>query len=1351
MTVGSELRRGLDRHVLPVRRGSSWSGGSVGTEVVLDRHGFLDLEPDSESWFGSGARPISVTELVLGDGGVLSFVLLAPGGVGKSTVLDALRTLEPSGVVVDLRLFDKSGMHRELAAAIEDGGPVYIDGLDVVAGEESSVFRILEHHMTSPVGRRVRWRLACRPAAWDVSLATALAGTVPDFEELKLLPLSRAAAAALLVRAAVPNGFLDAVAEAKLGRLAASAMQFEAAAKQWRATRRLPTSHLAVVEYEVEQFLVETGADVQPLVPLDRRRRIAMRLAAISVFGRVNRFGRTVEPAAPRRQYIAGLPSTPEPDEPGTPITPAQVSEVIGTTLFDAAPDAALAFRHQQYAEYLAARYVVERKVTHAQLRGLLGAREDGRVPGVLAGITAWLAAIAPGLVEDLIAVNAIALIQTGVEIPSDDVRAAVVHALLTKAAEGDTDPDWGLDLTALAYPGLSDDLRQHLANGLTHTEEVWWIGRLAEAGRCGELGEDLLTVVLDPAWAPWTRRPAAAATASFGNDAVTSRMRPLLSLEPDEDPDDELLAAGIEALYPTLLSTPELLEVLRPRRNTDLVGAYLVLLGQLSDQIPVDDLPTVLYWAAERVSDGEEAHGRLIPQLVRRGWAHQEFHPIRISLAALVATLIQTTRWHSWHDRRKGPPWTDAGCDSRIQLAIVVAERLDEHHWSDLLDLGLVTVDDRDSLVRELPQLPSPARPVLANCVPSLLDQPTRCTADLILSLPTDHPAYEPTRPLRESIKLNSSQAQRSRRARTAERDVELERRKRRDTQRQQLTESLHATASDLSNWWKIVYSLACDGSSSAARHFHHDLTTRAGWELLGPEDQQLIVDLGLRYLRAHQPSLSVSIGVDRITVTQTMPDWSGVYLLATLVRHQPHLARSLEVSVWQKWASTIVSAWSAGSEDDDQLRGDLIDFAPDQARASLVDAALKRLEMYQTQSRAPISIHCVYERLIVDLAQPVGQRLITGAYSGGLAATLLDLLIAHAPATARSTCQQLRTVGDTTLAALAHRGQAVLDPDSVVAELVTQCATLDVLDNVVPGLELASLNDHNLIGLGRLLVDQLPIEEDPDWRSNDYSPFGVRHARGRVLEQLAARGLTQALTDLRAGRPEADRYVISVYLRRARAQEANLAFKPLDPRGLLTLLGRADSRLIRTNEDLLQVVIENLRDLQHEITHGNAWRDLWNLGDEPTPKSEDDISDWIQRNLRTLLCKNSIIDREPQVRRRHKQGSGTRIDLKIALATATQPQTHAQVIIEAKLINHAKLFTAMHAQLVQLYLIPSGVQYGIYLVYWITPEQRSEVRIQRDRRDRSEVQRQLDQQAASAGHDVVIQSFLLDISRPH
>jgi hypothetical protein len=581
---------------------------------MLDSDGFLELPTSEGSWFHAGAAPIPVTDLVGSSGG---YVLLAPGGVGKTTVLNELKRLEPAAVAVDLGLFDKSGMHRALAEALDRGAPVYLDGLDVVAREEPAVFRIVEHYLAKPEAARVCWRLACRPAVWDVSLAASLRHSLPDFEELTLLPLSRVAAVSLVARVGAA-GFLDAFTRADLGRLAASSMQFEAAARQWGATRTLPESHYAAVDYEVRQLLAEPNPQVRPTLPLDRRLRIAARLAAMSIFGRINRFAQTAQPVSAGRQYLGELPSTPEPDEPGNPVTLEQLEEVVGTALFDPAADGAVMFRHQQYAEFLAARYVIERGITRAQLRSLLGIQQSDRVPGALAGVTAWLAAMAPDLAEDLIAANPIVLTQTGVEIPSDDVRAAVVDALLATAARADIEPDWGLDLTGLTYSGLEDQLRRRLDDGLWQPEGVWWMSRLAEVGRCDGLADRLLAEALDTRWKPWARRQAAAAVASFNQDAVTVQLTALLSLEPTEDPADELLASGVEALYPRLMSTADLLEVLRPRRNTSLVGAYLVLLGELSERIPTPDLPTVLAWASERVKLGEQAYGRLIRHLVQ-------------------------------------------------------------------------------------------------------------------------------------------------------------------------------------------------------------------------------------------------------------------------------------------------------------------------------------------------------------------------------------------------------------------------------------------------------------------------------------------------------------------------------------------------------------------------------------------------------------------------------------------------------------------------------------------------------------------------------------------------------------
>ena len=88
--------------------------------------------------------------------------------------------------------------------------------------------------------------------------------------------------------------------------------------------------------------------------------------------------------------------------------------------------------------------------------------------------------------------------------------------------------------------------------------------------------------------------------------------------------------------------------------------------------------------------------------------------------------------------------------------------------------------------------------------------------------------------------------------------------------------------------------------------------------------------------------------------------------------------------------------------------------------------------------------------------------------------------------------------------------------------------------------------------------------------------------------------------------------------------------------------------------------------------------------------------------------------------------------------------------MIIEAKLVNNPGLMSAMYDQLIQRYLLPEGLQYGIYLIYWISAEQRSAARLRGNPADQDELLQALRQQAAEAGQDLCIQPFLLDISLP-
>jgi hypothetical protein len=97
-----------------------------------------------------------------------------------------------------------------------------------------------------------------------------------------------------------------------------------------------------------------------------------------------------------------------------------------------------------------------------------------------------------------------------------------------------------------------------------------------------------------------------------------------------------------------------------------------------------------------------------------------------------------------------------------------------------------------------------------------------------------------------------------------------------RRGQQQHELQEALALTTDDISNWWKICQRLATDGRSNETQ-FSSDLTKRPGWELLTPDDQQRVLELGLRYVRTHEVGLGAEQSIRELTIAQVMPDWAG------------------------------------------------------------------------------------------------------------------------------------------------------------------------------------------------------------------------------------------------------------------------------------------------------------------------------------------------------------------------------------------------------------------------------------------------------------------------------------------
>jgi hypothetical protein len=87
--------------------------------------------------------------------------------------------------------------------------------------------------------------------------------------------------------------------------------------------------HLDAMRFEVGQLLEETGSRRPPTVPQDRRRRLAGRLVAITVFGQADRFRAAPQPP-PGALKIADLPPDPEPGHPGRAATPEEFTGCWG-------------------------------------------------------------------------------------------------------------------------------------------------------------------------------------------------------------------------------------------------------------------------------------------------------------------------------------------------------------------------------------------------------------------------------------------------------------------------------------------------------------------------------------------------------------------------------------------------------------------------------------------------------------------------------------------------------------------------------------------------------------------------------------------------------------------------------------------------------------------------------------------------------------------------------------------------------------------------------------------------------------------------------------------------------------
>jgi len=215
-----------------------------------------------------------------------------------------------------------------------------------------------------------------------------------------------------------------------------------------------------------------------------------------------------------------------------------------------------------------------------------------------------------------------------------------------------------------------------------------------------------------------------------------------------------------------------------------------------------------------------------------------------------------------------------------------------------------------------------------------------------------------------------------------------------------------------------------------------------------------------------------------------------------------------------------------------------------------------------------------------------------------------------------------------------------------------------------------------------------------------------------------------------------------------------------PLSPADVIRVTQSSSGVLVRSEQDLADLLIEALRKYEREL-HGEQTpaRDLWDRQANGLfrPIDENALSDHVRRFLkRELVDSGIILNREVEIGRVPGAPVGSRTDIKVdALRKSESAGSFATItaVIETKGCWNRELLTAMKTQLVEDYLLRLAAPTGIYMVGWFDKPKWDPNDHRRDSMPDwavVEAQQRLDGIAATLPQAFIVRAVVLDCHCP-
>ena len=1278
--------------------------------------------------------------------------LLGAAGLGKTTEMDLLYETDRQShghvarrSIADIAT-DAAAMREDLDALLRpetDDTVVLLDSLDEAMVPVPQAGTVISNWIGKKHPGEFKLRLACRSTVWPRFLLAKLQEVFgPDFVRVaELLPLEEGDVHIAAVADGLdPDAFMDEVRSSGSGTLAARPLTLQLLMDEFRATGTVGTGGRAELFARAVRRLCEESEERR-----DRRTATIRNVSRYIEFAE----GIAVLTLLSGRESVTQREQV---DATSAPIPLALIENLVEgledpVRLFDTGlftTDAAKQYRfvHRQFAEFLAGRRIATLDTSQVRAMLALDGDPESGVAGPLHEIAAWAASLNPGIAAWIAGADPEIVGRS--EVADDQLRRKAFLSVaemyrLGRLTQSQLHHDDAL-VSGFDYDGIEAELRGLLSDPAERLADLHAFAiTVAEKNRLSGVAYALAAIATDPRWSLGTRTLAARAVVSIGEPESILSLKPLTAGLP-EDSDDDLKGIALRVLWPDSIADSELLPLLSTPRRSNYLGPYKYFLWLLAQgRIPVPRVSSEsLRWAAEAC---EPRHSLSPINSIAGGVAYRALDEwqkpeMRNGLVAYILRCadvgsdpfyVYRQETDSFRSNDKTAIGGRFAADSDLRRSMIV-------------ELCRAAPSDSDSLmaVRSIPALfdisdfewlleqaasASGAISERVSRMAAWLPWPQHANCFEQLQRYLSVPAVASVFP-KMSVRLGSEEARQQKEYYELQNRATIPVRSSGDWSN---VLSISLAKSEESPRWFAGICRALTMGDGGISHYTRFLSGTEAWEQTDETTRQRIVGVARRFV-AECSDLSNQL---RTVELSAIPMGGVMEAFFLLIDCDSSFLSALDDRRWKAWAWYIIRElrFRLDSEPMTQKKR-LIELLVEREEGSVVRGVSRLARMPDGES----TLNSLLEALEGTDSAALDSRLCSLVGDRHVRKANVPLIMQYAlmrsPAAGIRECVgQLRCrvggaiPGRTVAAAISLLREAPEESGDVVLEMLWRCPSVSrrVLSLLADssGMEfqwLSKMTTQQKGNLLQLLFVAFPPKNDPeDEGARFLGPAeSAIFLRRQLMAHLSGIATPEAVAALRHLEERHGSEYPWLRFPRSDAEyhQRRLRWQPLQVEDLVWMLTSSAARLLRSEADLMNIVVELLREFQDALSGTPPLaQNLWNTPRDgcPSPKEEEAVSDNLLSFIRGKLADHGAVAmREAQLKRRlvAKQFGGARgqkTDIYVeAVPNESHPQT-LRLVVEVKNSYNPETRTGLRDQLVERYLIQNGWWYGLYVVAYL------------------------------------------------